>query len=153
MTYSDVDDAPVDGWPEILPQSKPDAMFPYGLPQIIPVPGSRHKLWEFTADFAYVDAAGCWHVIEKGFRFDGASIPAAFWLLVGHPFDPDYVCAAAIHDLKWGSARNWADRTRANHLFREILERQGTASCWDRFSLTTGVWFGKLGNALAFWRW
>ena len=136
----------------MYPHLGPTRMFPYGLPQVIPVPGSEEKLWEFTADFAYVDAKGNWHFIEKGFQFDGASIPAAFWAVVGHPFDPDFVCAAAIHDKKWSTCRTWRQRTAANELFREVLRRQGTASRWARFSLSTGVWFGKLGNALAFWR-
>jgi hypothetical protein len=95
---------------------------------------------------------GIAYYIHAGFVTDGASIPALFWLAVGHPFDPNYICAALLHDYLWRQCKTWADRTNANHEFRRLLQVQGTASAWDTFSLTTGVWFGKLGNALAFWR-
>jgi len=151
MTYPDVDDAPIEGWPVDRIGSNPSAMFPLGMPQLEPIPGSK-GWWVLTQDWKVVldDST---YVIFNGFVTDGASIPAAFWLLVGHPFDPDYMCAALLHDFLWRQCENWQDRTRANDKFRLVLEKQGTASCWDRFSLTTGVWFGKLGNALAFWRW
>ena len=146
----DVDDAPVDGWPEVSPRLNPCEMFPYGLPQIVPIPGTDS--WRLTEEWAYRDAKGRLYVVPEGFETDGASIPAPFWAAVGHPYDPDYVCAAVLHDFLWRKCKTWRQRTAANRLFREILQRQGTASHWDRFALSTGVWLGKLGNALAFWR-
>jgi hypothetical protein len=125
-------------------------MFPLGLPHFEPIPDTPYYVC--VRDFAYVDEAGTTHFIPNGFVTDGASIPGLFWLTVGHPFDPAFICAAVIHDKKWREAKTWADRTRANQLFREILRRQKVANCWERFSLAAGVWCGKLGNALAFWR-
>ncbi len=147
---ADVDDVAIEGWPEVREPIDPSPMFPLGLPQLSPVPGT--KFWVLTETFAYRDRKGKLHVVPNGFVTDGASIPGLFWLAVGHPFDPDYICAAVIHDFYWGQCRNWKQRTAANDLFREILEDQGKASCWDKFSLSTGVWLGKLGNALAVWR-
>jgi hypothetical protein len=146
----DVDDAPIEGWPTDRQGSNPSVRFPLGMPQLEPVPGT--KFWVVTETFAYRDRRGKLHIVPNGFVTDGASIPALFWMSVGHPFDPDFICAALIHDEKWGRCKTWRDRTKANDLFREILEEQGKASCWGKFSLSTGVWFGKLGNALAFWR-
>ncbi len=147
---SDVDDNPVEDWPQPHLGTNPSPMFPLGMPQLEPIPGSR-GLWILKQDWACVVDGVC-YCIPAGFITDGASIPTAFWVLVGHPFDPDYMCAALLHDFLWRQCKNWSDRTLANARFRWVLEKQGTASCWDRFSLTTGVWFGKLGNALAFWK-
>jgi hypothetical protein len=147
---SDIEDITIDGWPVPKLGSNPSPMFPWGMPQLEPMPGSD-GLWILIEDWKCV-VDGVTYYIEKGFVTDGASIPAAFWTLVGHPFDPDYVCAALLHDYLWRKCKTWKDRTFANDKFRRVLKRQGTASCWDRFSLATGVWFGKLGNALAVWR-
>jgi hypothetical protein len=145
---SDPDDIVIENWPTPKLGRNPSPMFPLGMPQLEPMPGSN-GLWILTEDWQCV-IDGWNYYIAKGFITDGASIPAAFWILVGHPFDPDYVCAALLHDFLWRQCKTWSERTFANSLFRKVLASQGTASRWDRFSLTTGVWFGKLGNALAF---
>jgi hypothetical protein len=36
--------------------------------------------------------------IPAGYSFDGASIPQAAWLIIGHPFTPAYCLAACVHD-------------------------------------------------------
>lgn len=146
----DVDDVPAEDWPTVHPRSTPSAMFPLGLPELVPIPGTDN--YRLKNDFAVVTSDGERDDIPAGFVTDGASIPRPFWVCVGNPFDPDYICEALVHDWRWRKCRTWAQRTKANARFRKILEEHHTASCWDRFALTTGVWFGKLGNALVFWR-
>jgi hypothetical protein len=147
---TDVDDAPREDWPAIRPHSTPSAMFPLGLPDLEPIPGTEN--YRLVSDFAVVTPDGERDDITAGFVTDGASIPGFAWLAVGHPFDPDYICEAIVHDKRWRKARTWAERTAANQRFRKVLREHGKASRWDRFALATGVWFGKLGNALAFWK-
>ena len=147
---SDVDDAPIEDWPAVHPRSATSALFPLGLPRLEPIPGTDD--YQLTEDFAVVTADGERDDIPAGFVTDGASIPALFWALVGNPFDPDYIAEAIVHDHRWRKAKTWRQRTAANARFRKVLREHKAASSWDRFALATGVWFGKLGNALAFWR-
>jgi hypothetical protein len=147
---SDIDDIEIEGWPTPKPASAVSRLFPLGLAQLVPKP--RTKNYNLVEDFECVTADGQRDYIKAGFETDGASIPWIAWLLVGHPYDPNYVCESVIHDDRWRKARTWAERTAANHRCRQVLREHGAASRWDRFSLATGVWFGKLGNALAVWR-
>jgi len=146
----DVDDALIEDWPVDRIGSNPSPMLPLGMPQLEPIPGSD-GLWVLVQPWVCV-VDGVTYSLSNGFVTDGASIPSLFWICVGHPFDPNFIFAALLHDFLWGQCKTWADRTKANSVFDRVLELQGTASRWGRFSLTTGVWFGKLGNALAFWR-
>jgi hypothetical protein len=147
---SDPDDIVIENWPVPKLGNNPCAMFPLGMPQLEPIPGSPN--YREATDFAVVTSDGVRDDIEAGFVTDGASIPRLAWLFVGHPYDPDYVVESLVHDKRWRLAKTWAERTAANHRFRQVLREHGKASRWARFSLTTGVWFGKLGNALAVWR-
>lgn len=147
---SDVDDVVIDDWPVDRIGANPSAMFPLGMPQLEPIPGSKGD-WVLIQDWQCV-LDGVTYTVPNGFVTDGASIPALFWTCVGQPFDPDYLCAALLHDFLWRQCKTWKDRTRANQAFGRVLHDQGAASCWDRFCLRTGVWLGKFGNALAFWR-
>lgn len=116
-------------------------MFPLGLPKLEPIPGTDN--YRLVADFAYTRPDGTGEVIPKGFVLDGASIPRLCWRLVGHPFDPDYICAAVVHDWKWRRARTWKDLTEGTAIFAEILERQKVVSRVTRCELLTGVALGK----------
>ena len=55
----------------------------------------RMKLLE---DFSYVDPKSKAWTAQKGYETDGASIPKAFWSIVGGPFEGGYREAAVIHD-------------------------------------------------------
>ena len=145
----DVDDQPLE-WPTLRPNTNASPLFPLGLPDLRPIPGTEN--YRLAEDFAVVTADGERDDIPAGFITDGASIPALAWMLVGHPYDPDYICEALVHDFRWRKAKTWRQRTAANARFRQVLREHATASTWDKFALATGVWFGKLGNALAFWR-
>ena len=120
-----------------------EEMFPLGLPVLRPIPGTRN--YELMSDFVYVRGNGKVIFIPKGFVTDGASIPRLFWRLVGDPFAPDYICAAVVHDFLWRQSFSWRQRTNANKVFGEILERQGVVGWMTRCELETGVWFGKVG--------
>jgi hypothetical protein len=49
-------------------------------------------------EFAFNDPNGKRWVAAAGYETDGASIPRAFWTLVGGPFEGQYREAAVIHD-------------------------------------------------------
>ena len=49
-------------------------------------------------DFAFYDPDGKRWSVPKGEPTDGASIPKVLWTVLGHPFNPDFINAAIIHD-------------------------------------------------------
>ncbi len=49
-------------------------------------------------DFYYVDSKRRTWLVSKGFRSDGATIPSAFWPIIGSPLKGLYRNAAIIHD-------------------------------------------------------
>jgi hypothetical protein len=53
---------------------------------------------ELLVDVTYTDPAGKMWSAPKGFISDGASIPRAFWSIVGGPWDGPYRNAAIVHD-------------------------------------------------------
>lgn len=50
------------------------------------------------AEFCYYDPDGKKWLVPKGAPTDGASIPKWLWPILGHPFDPEFVNAAIVHD-------------------------------------------------------
>ncbi|HYC59446.1 MAG TPA: DUF1353 domain-containing protein [Thermoanaerobaculia bacterium] len=48
--------------------------------------------------FGFRDADGRAWMVPKGTKIDGASIPRAFWTVVGSPFTGDYRRASVVHD-------------------------------------------------------
>jgi len=67
-------------------------------------------------DFSFYDPDGKrWHV-PKGEPTDGASIPKVLWTVLGHPFDPDFINAAIIHDHFCREADNSETRELRNKL-------------------------------------
>lgn len=50
-------------------------------------------------DFSYIDPEGKRWLARKGSLIDGASIPRAFWTLIGGPFAGRYRAASVIHDV------------------------------------------------------
>jgi hypothetical protein len=58
--------------------------------------------------------------ISPGFDFDGASIPRAFWVVVGHPLTPSFLPGALTHDGLYGS--ELLDRHTADLFFHAILD-------------------------------
>lgn len=50
-------------------------------------------------DFAFTDASGKLWRAPKGSIIDGASIPRAFWSVIGGPFEGSYRNASVLHDV------------------------------------------------------
>ena len=76
--------------------------------------------------FEYVDGNGrSWHV-PNGVRIDGASIPGAFWSLIGAPFEGKYREASIIHDYFCEQRRRrWQD---VHKVFHEAMLTSGVGS-------------------------
>ncbi len=51
-------------------------------------------------DYAYIDPQGQRWLAPKGSVVDGASIPRAFWTLIGGPFEGRYRNASVVHDVE-----------------------------------------------------
>ncbi|MEQ1887128.1 MAG: DUF1353 domain-containing protein [Bryobacteraceae bacterium] len=52
-----------------------------------------------TEDFVYVDGSGTRWDAPSGSTIDGASIPRAFWTVIGGPFEGNYRYASVVHDV------------------------------------------------------
>jgi len=59
-------------------------------------PGDRQMT--LTKKFAYTDAAGTIWRVPDGTVVDGASIPQAFWSVIGGPLEGPYRRASIVHD-------------------------------------------------------
>lgn len=57
------------------------------------------RTMRLLADFAYVDPRGRRWWARRGSVIDGASIPQAFWTLIGGPFEGKYRAASIVHDV------------------------------------------------------
>lgn len=58
-----------------------------------------HRLMRLEEDFVYIDDKGDEWIAPKGSITDGASIPKAFWSILGAPLSGKYRRAAVIHDV------------------------------------------------------
>jgi Protein of unknown function (DUF1353) len=54
---------------------------------------------KLTQDFSFVDKRGVTWLAPAGSIIDGASIPRAFWHVIGSPFFGHYRRASVIHDV------------------------------------------------------
>ena len=64
-------------------------------------------------ELRYTDPYGEVWVAPVGSRVDGASIPRAFWSLIGGPFEGKYRKASVLHDVAYDQqARSWEDVDR-----------------------------------------
>ncbi len=72
--------------------------------------------------------------IPPGFRFDGASVPRAFWWLI-RPFGPNVVMAALVHDCLYAHGLG-CRRAEADRIFLRLLEHEG---------------MGRIRRELAYW--
>lgn len=71
--------------------------------------------------------------IERGFRFDGASIPRALWSIIGNPWQGEFLPAATVHDALY--ATEYVPRAVADKAFYDLLRRQGVgrAKAWAMY--------------------
>lgn len=81
------------------------------------------RLMRLEEDFTYIDANGITWTAIKGSLTDGASIPRAFWSLMGGPLAGKYRRAAVIHDVY---CKNQSRPYQAVHkMFHEAMITDG----------------------------
>lgn len=91
-------------------------------PKIKPCKVAKGKQYYVTAEtFTFKGADGVIYEIPAGYEFDGASIPALFWGIIGHSFNPCYLRAALIHDWRYDTAARGADLVAADAEFKTNL--------------------------------
>jgi hypothetical protein len=56
------------------------------------------KLAHLNETVSYISPEGVIVDVPAGYAFDGASIPAFAWSVVGHPYMPGYRRPSAVHD-------------------------------------------------------
>jgi hypothetical protein len=75
--------------------------------------GADGRTMKLLQDVVYIDPSGLQWKARKGYATDGASIPRAFWTVVGAPFEGKYRNAAVIHDQYCSDSdhglRTWQD--------------------------------------------
>lgn len=100
------------GWPFSVSAQRSHGSFLSKL-QIEPIPGTERD-FQLLSDFAYRDPQDRMWTAPKGAIVDGASIPRAFRLLFGGPWDGRYKEASVIHDhFCKTKSRPWQDVHRS----------------------------------------
>ena len=82
--------------------------------------------------------------INKGFDFDGASIPMALWSIIGSPFTGNYVRAALFHDGLYACCT--LDRKLSDEIFLDLMKEDGVGY-FKRYSMYLAV---RLFGAIAY---
>ena len=59
--------------------------------------------------------------VKKGFDFDGASIPQAFWGVYGNPLSGNFRIAALVHDVLYASQK--VSRDSADDIFLDLMKQ------------------------------
>jgi hypothetical protein len=62
------------------------------------VSGSQRPKFRLLAPFGFKDPNGRVWEVPAGVEVDGASIPRAFWTVIGGPFEGNYLNASVVHD-------------------------------------------------------
>lgn len=65
---------------------------------------------------------GEWIYLHSGWNWNGATIPSAFWFVIGEPSEQKFALASLIHDYLYAIR---ADRSQADSAFRELLDWAG----------------------------
>jgi hypothetical protein len=75
------------------------------------------------SEVRYTDPDGVVWVAPAGSKVDGASIPRAFWSLIGGPFDGKYRAASVLHDVAYDQqTRPWK---QVDRMFYNALRCSG----------------------------
>lgn len=88
------------------------------IPIIKPDTNKLEDAYEVAEDIETI-AKGTTISVPKFFQYDGASIPAGAWQLIGSPFHPRFMVAAVFHD--WLYHTHQLDRDTVDNLFYELL--------------------------------
>jgi hypothetical protein len=78
---------------------------------------------KLTQDFSFVDKRGVTWLAPAGAIIDGASIPRAFWLVIGSPFFGHYRRASVIHDVYCVTKSR--PYKQVHHMFYEAIKADG----------------------------
>lgn len=112
--------------------------------------GNRNMILE--EDFYYTDSDGfTWHA-PKGSCLNGATIPRAFWNIIGPPYAGKYRRASVVHDVGVGELCNpnvsIEQRKKADKMFYYACRHDG---CSKHFAsmLYIGVRFGTWASTLS----
>jgi len=76
--------------------------------------------------------------VPAGYLSDGYTIPAVFWLLVGHPLGQPHLIPAVVHDYLCDIAETYHERVLADATFFFLLS-QYDVPCWKRTVFYVGV--------------
>jgi hypothetical protein len=93
-----------------------------------------------TEEFTFIDAKGRVWTANKGLRTDCASIPSAFWPVVGNPCQGVYRKAAVIHD-RYCIDKHLATSDDVHEMFFNALMASG-ATKRQAYTLYSAVYFG-----------
>ena len=99
--------------------------------------------WETTRTFEYYhdhNDKRLTFLVPSGFKTDFASIPRAFWSLIGHPAG-EYVQAAVLHDHLYRSKS--VSRKHADDIFLEAMVVLGVSPIKRRLMYYAVRTFGK----------
>jgi hypothetical protein len=80
--------------------------------------------WKLQDDFSYEDCS-IQVTIKSNFITDGASIPKAFWSIVGNPLENDLLKPAIVHDGLYTLMQ--LKRLECDKLLKEMLLFNGTS--------------------------
>ena len=83
------------------------------------------------------------YTVPAGFETDFASIPRAFWSLVGHPAG-QYAQAAVLHDFLYRTKA--VPRAEADRIFREAMQVLEVPA-WQRWAMWAAV---RVGGSAAY---
>ena len=90
-----------------------------------------------TENFHYIDKRGIKHEVNKGFEFDGASIPKFFWRLITHPFSSKIVRPAMLHDFGYRFGNRTKDKE--DSMFKEMMEFENRLPIWKQKAIYQAV--------------
>lgn len=104
-----------------------------------PMPG--HEMYRLDCDYHFTAFGELW-TIERGFMYDGASVPRGAWYSTHSPFHPRVMRAALEHDYFCVTRPPKPDAKQAADRFLEVLAEDGV-SPWRRTLMHRAVrWFG-----------
>lgn len=90
--------------------------------------------FELVKEFSFEDPNGTRWTVPKGTRVDGASIPQAFWSMIGGPFEGRYLKASVVHDHFCNVRTRTAHDTHRNFYYGmradRVPEWQAQAMYW-----------------------
>ncbi|MGR9249456.1 DUF1353 domain-containing protein [Rhizobium leguminosarum] len=91
-------------------------------------------LFELSNNFSFDDPNGLKWDVPAGEKVDGASIPQAFWSIIGGPFEGPYLKASIIHDYFCTKQNRTAHDTHRNFYYgmraNGVAEWKAKAMYW-----------------------